>query len=473
MVDLNKGATVELVKALSDDIRTLLDGTKAESAGAAVRKNGVDLNYINAALGIGRKIIKGHFVNSSGVIVEGQQYDLCCFYVKDKITQLYCPSGLIYAFFTSEPQIGSKSYNNARTVSADVRTVSNLPVPDGTNWIALRLPAGGVATISPVSTELDEIKDMLLNTALSLGEYTGSLDNVKDNSVRYIPSSVDSSPFYGKSACVLQTNIIIPNAYFQTAYGFSVKYKGVKYVRTFVSGSWSDWIARDMGDMFSSKPSYFAFGDSVTYGAKWVSTQTAPYYQIIQTPEHYRIPTRIAHAIGADISFANKGVSGAYFVGAGSNKILTAIQSTDLSGAKLITVAGGRNDSSNSLGNKNSTASDGTICGAVKEIIEYLQTNYKKAQIIWIGVTPHSNNNSTVFTNTFAGNWSMNDFDEQVSAVCAQYCVPYIGWKECSLMMHWSDFTSAAGNYVHPDSDDVYLQMGNYIAGRVASYYRG
>lgn len=37
MVNLNKGATVELVKALSDDIRTLPDGTKAASAGEAVR----------------------------------------------------------------------------------------------------------------------------------------------------------------------------------------------------------------------------------------------------------------------------------------------------------------------------------------------------------------------------------------------------------------------------------------------------
>ena len=37
MVDLNKGATVELVKALSDDLRTGADGTVYESAGAAIR----------------------------------------------------------------------------------------------------------------------------------------------------------------------------------------------------------------------------------------------------------------------------------------------------------------------------------------------------------------------------------------------------------------------------------------------------
>lgn len=37
MVDLNKGATVELVKVLSDDIRTDANGVKHSSAGAAVR----------------------------------------------------------------------------------------------------------------------------------------------------------------------------------------------------------------------------------------------------------------------------------------------------------------------------------------------------------------------------------------------------------------------------------------------------
>lgn len=42
-VDLNKGATVELVKTLSDDLRTKADGTKASSAGEAVRGQFSDL----------------------------------------------------------------------------------------------------------------------------------------------------------------------------------------------------------------------------------------------------------------------------------------------------------------------------------------------------------------------------------------------------------------------------------------------
>ena len=43
-VDLNKGATVELVKTLSDDLRTKADGTKASSAGEAVRVQFSELN---------------------------------------------------------------------------------------------------------------------------------------------------------------------------------------------------------------------------------------------------------------------------------------------------------------------------------------------------------------------------------------------------------------------------------------------
>ena len=48
MVDLNKGATVELVKTLSDDIRTLPDGTKATSAGAVTREVYSTLKTLNA-----------------------------------------------------------------------------------------------------------------------------------------------------------------------------------------------------------------------------------------------------------------------------------------------------------------------------------------------------------------------------------------------------------------------------------------
>lgn len=49
-VDLTKGATVELVKTLSDDLRTKNDNTKASSAGAAVRSLETDVTDLKSAV---------------------------------------------------------------------------------------------------------------------------------------------------------------------------------------------------------------------------------------------------------------------------------------------------------------------------------------------------------------------------------------------------------------------------------------
>ena len=70
MVNLNKGATVELVKALSDDIRTLPDGTKAASAGAAVREQSEAISIINPMTNIQWTL--GKSIDATGVIANNQ-----------------------------------------------------------------------------------------------------------------------------------------------------------------------------------------------------------------------------------------------------------------------------------------------------------------------------------------------------------------------------------------------------------------
>lgn len=49
-VDLTKGATVELVKTLSDDLRTKSDSTKWESAGAAIRAHDAEISNVQSDL---------------------------------------------------------------------------------------------------------------------------------------------------------------------------------------------------------------------------------------------------------------------------------------------------------------------------------------------------------------------------------------------------------------------------------------
>lgn len=513
------------------------------------------IEYIDSAIGAGFKVIKGYYIEASGKIVAGSQYDIFAFKVKNggKINVLASTSALVYAFYTDEPEIGSTSYNGSRTVRSTEATAYNLLVPSGTNWIAVRVLANGSATIDPMSTimndvpiykgqyssSLDDVKDNsirdipssvqtspfynvsscilqtidfsngaymqmaygytsaykgmrytrtyisgawtawatfdddLSNYLKSFRQYTGSLDDVKDNSIRHVGSSVATNPFYNGSACMLQTTILVTGAYMQIAYGISGKYKGQRCLRTYINSAWTDWVNLDSSNAYPSEPLYYAFGDSLTWGAKWVIADNASGYSIVRTAEKYRIPTRIANAVGAGNTFENDGESGYKFVSNNDDTIIKKIKSVDMTGAKLITVAGGRNDTTNPLGNINSTSGDGTICGAVREIIEYIQSTYKKAQIVWIGVTPHASTNDEVFTWRYQGSWNLNEFDEAVSAVCAEYCVPYVNWKECSYMMHWADFSAVAGNYVHPDNDESFLQMGNYVAGKVSKYYKG
>ena len=298
----------------------------------------------------------------------------------------------------------------------------------------------------------DDVNDISENSFWFVQEGTG---NLPTSTGGYFVETI----IYGESTA----------AALQNAYRFDI---GIRYYRRKVNGAWKSWLLSDAPSA-PTFPLYYAFGDSLTYGAVWTSKETSPYYQINQAAIENQIPTRIANAIGAANSFSNKGVGGAYFVGSGTNKIITAIQNQDLSNAKIITIAGGRNDSENPLGDKNSTAGDGTICGAIKEIIEYLQANYPKLQIVWIGVTPNTSDNRTVFTRVFAGGWSLNSYDSAVSELCADYGIPYVDWKLCTYIRHWADFSGAGGVYSHPDNEESYLQMGNYIAGQVAQYYRG
>lgn len=334
---------------------------------------------------------------------------------------------------------------------------------DITNYVAIKFVR---KSASKADTNL-QFRNTVLNKYTDIG--TG-INDIAENSFVFSPEGTANNPTT-TGGYFIQTILYNTNgtAAMQIAYKYD---SGLCYYRRKVNGSWRSWILNS-APANPTSPLYYAFGDSLTYGAVWTPKEESPYYQIAQASLINQIPTRIANAIGAASSFANKGVGGAYFVGTGTNKIITAIQNQDLSNAKIITIAGGRNDSENTLGDKTSTSGDGTICGAIREILDYVTTNYKKLQIVWIGVTPNTSTNATVFTRVFAGGWSLNSFDEKVAELCAEYSVPYVNWKMCTYMRHWADYSGAGQVYSHPNNEESYMQMGNYIAGQVAQYYRG
>lgn len=252
-------------------------------------------------------------------------------------------------------------------------------------------------------------------------------------------------------------------------------------VRRILSGAWTDWSVINVSQ-YVSLPKYAAFGESLTLGAVWDSNPETQWYQADFKDQ---IPTRIANAIGSN-EFTNYGVSGARFVKQSQSDTSTIIgdkvKSVDLTNIDIVTIGGGRNDSATSLGNGDTaTANDGTICGAVVDILEYLTTNYPKLQIVMYGVTPQPTSTSHdpehIFTRVFSGGWSLATYYTEMAKVCARFGVPFIDWYDCPLIMRWGvlsgGYSSGVQNWSHPLESSIYKQMGNYLGGRVGSYYRG
>lgn len=253
-------------------------------------------------------------------------------------------------------------------------------------------------------------------------------------------------------------------------------------VRRIVSGAWTDWQLVVNMSYYSSLPQYAAFGDSLTFGAVWDSDTETQWYQADLKDQ---IPTRIANAIGSN-DFTNYGVSGARFVKQSQSDTSTIIgdkvKSVDLTNIDIVTIGGGRNDSATALGNgATAIANDGTICGAVVDVLTYLTATYPKLQIVMYGVTPQPTSTSHdpehIFTRVFSGGWSLATYYTEMAKVCARFAVPFIDWYDCPLIMRWGvlsgGYSRGVQNWSHPLESSIYTQMGNYLGGRVSSYYRG
>lgn len=219
---------------------------------------------------------------------------------------------------------------------------------------------------------------------------------------------------------------------------------------------------------------YVAFGDALSLGSVWNTANdgTASH----RCKEEWRIPARIARAIGAQNNFANEAVGGIGYVtkatiGGNQKNIVDLVKAYDFSGVELATFMAGPSDAAVTLGFSDSEAGDGSLCGAIREIIDYMRTNYPKVELIFIQSTPYVGPDKDVWAGR--GVWSLNDFDKQVSRLCWDQHVGYVSWYGCSYVAKWNilnaGYVSSVGpRYTFPVDDFDYCVIGDYIAGKIA-----
>lgn len=244
------------------------------------------------------------------------------------------------------------------------------------------------------------------------------------------------------------------------------------------STTWGDWIAITPEIPYKTTGKYVAFGDSLTYGAVWSPTSGTSLHRV---KTEWQIPTRIALATGMIENFVNEAIGGIGYLKLESGEnLVSLIGDYSFDGVELVTIMAGANDKSGfNLGTSADSASENTICGAIRNIIQTIAEKNPKTQIIIIQPTPSGVDGSTqdVWSTIPSGwKWSMNQFDEQVSQLCHDEHVGYLNWWDSTYCRNWTckGYNGSVGpNYTHPTVDDDYYLLGNFIAGKVASLFHG
>ena len=110
--------------------------------------------YVEDAVIAGKKIIYNASINENGVIeTVSTGRNLICFKVKQGVKITASGTFDLYAFYTSEPDIASVSYNNSRSSSSILK---NTIVPNGCTWVAIRVVNGKDIVLIPKSAEISE-----------------------------------------------------------------------------------------------------------------------------------------------------------------------------------------------------------------------------------------------------------------------------------------------------------------------------
>ena len=144
------------------DARRGADGVTYSSLGTSIRSQVTDLKSDLSGLDTylkypKHKVIPQASVSGSGVVYSDESYDMYAqeITMSDNIDITITSGSFVYAFFTSEPVMDSVSYNSSRTYSGSA-TASNITVPSTAKWVAVRVPLGTKATITPIKSKVIE-----------------------------------------------------------------------------------------------------------------------------------------------------------------------------------------------------------------------------------------------------------------------------------------------------------------------------
>ena len=157
---------------------------------------------------------------------------------------------------------------------------------------------------------------------------------------------------------------------------------------------------------------------------------------------------------------------------AGSGNILSKLKAMDMEPYDYILTQYNRPDlgtGSNpgfELGDMESTAGDGTIVGAVLDLLAYMKESNPSATLIMVGAPPSATTDAMAYDKVFTAKYnngvSIGEADLMLHRLAVREHFIFIDWEDLNLSYYYKDFCYP-GN-VHCQTDAPVRAMGLYLA---------
>lgn len=199
-----------------------VEGRAADAAETGDKITGLkeDLTANLTGLGVQYFKIPMAIIDTNGAVasqnVANYAFDICVYAVNasqgalDKISVDSSADRLVYAFFEELPEVGGQSYNSSRVITnSGVTTAENVTIPQGCAYIAIRVPKGTAAVISPNSATIADMKvvEAIKKEVGVLVDHSTETTNLFDYSTVTQNAYVDASG-----------NVVTSNAYVLSDY---------------------------------------------------------------------------------------------------------------------------------------------------------------------------------------------------------------------------------------------------------------
>ena len=248
--------------------------------------------------------------------------------------------------------------------------------------------------------------------------------------------------------------------HYQTGASF-FRYKTAK-------GVWGEWIPQNSG-VGNANAKMFSVGNSILTGSVWVTTSSMDHLAAYGNAPY----SVIADAIGItkeNVTHILHSSTGLMY-DAGEGSFLDEIKDTDLSEYDVVLTHMWIQDMNNyQIGSLSSTAGDGTLAGAVLELLAYMKQNNGLTQLILCSVPPSSTTikDTNVFTGNYPNGSSIADLDELMHQLAEREHFIYTDWEDLNLSYYYQDYTPSNNN-VHFNNEDAYRILGSHVAGQASS----